>query len=253
MKKTIRVFAFIASSFLLYECSRNESVSPVDQATEKSDDRNARYQPYVDPEFCPWCMDIFITPGTGGFPPIGAPSNPPNNPAPGNPTASWTIDNYRNDPRYQAFVNQLNPQEVLLFAASPWRIPAAQGNRWAAVQKAEELYFEGNFDNTNANAFKHAYWSKLNALSFGAAFAKQMGDAHEYYSPPASKEMDLHNNKLGYEMTGTLHGWPPPGRPENLYFVPNILRAIAAGQGKRLADNDPVAGLRIKTDGTGRR
>lgn len=255
--RLILIFSIVLTVFFLScDDQKNQPPSPGARSnTDKNVHSSERTQGYccVDEEFCPWCNTSPLMPGIPPLPPVGYPGTPPSNPAPGDPSSNWTYADYMNDPRFAPFLEGLNAQEVAFFAAAPWRIPAAQGNQKAAVMKADELYFNGNTDHTNANAFKHAYWSKLNALSFGVDAARALGEAHEANSDAMSKTMDLFNNNIGLTTPGNLHGWPPPGRPVNLYFLPTILKSIEGGWALRIDTGNPLTGKIVKTDGTGRK
>ena len=55
--------------------------------------------------------------------------------------------------------------------------------------------------NSKADAFRHALWSALLARDIGAYYAKLFTDAHESETLPRhalEKQMDLHNNAIGY-------------------------------------------------------
>jgi hypothetical protein len=52
--------------------------------------------------------------------------------------------------------------------------------------------------NNCADAFRHAYWNALNAISVPGKLAKGLADAHECASTnETEKTMDLHNNSVG--------------------------------------------------------
>ncbi len=96
--------------------------------------------------------------------------------------------------------------ETQYYIMHPQYLPGAWRNRSAAEDKTKEYY--GNFldDQINQNAFKHMYWSGLNAIRWGSDVARTMGQVHEprlgdvAYDPirnPIDSEMDLWNNELG--------------------------------------------------------
>lgn len=95
---------------------------------------------------------------------------------------------------------------------------------WSGLTKKEKMFVINNpvpakafYDNANkaqqavsslpgqhngqADAIRHAYWSALNARDYGD-LAKQYGDAHEDNpsQPLNEKQMDLHNNEVGYQI-----------------------------------------------------
>lgn len=55
---------------------------------------------------------------------------------------------------------------------------------------------------TRQDAFRHAYWSALNAYEQGESLARQFGNAHEEEDNQEEfdRTMDLYNNNYGYEV-----------------------------------------------------
>ena len=57
---------------------------------------------------------------------------------------------------------------------------------------------------TKRDAFRHAYWSALNAFTYNRYLAKQFGDAHEEEEDPnqteEGRQMDIYNNSKGYDI-----------------------------------------------------
>lgn len=157
-----------------------------------------------------------------------------------------SFNDYMNDPTYADFYNKLNEAEKAWFKLHPERIPAAHLNKKEAEFRAENKYYEGNGDNTNANAYKHALYSGLNTKSWGASAARELGIAHE--ATPSSENMrfmDLYNNDMGIAKALGSNG-------DNDQLSNDILNAIANGEGRRL-EGGVTNGSVIPTDGTGRR
>jgi hypothetical protein len=67
---------------------------------------------------------------------------------------------------------------------------------------AREEYPGTHPHNSEADAFRHAYWSFKVAREIGADAAKEFGDAHERSDPNPTPErlMDLYNNKVGRDL-----------------------------------------------------
>lgn len=71
-------------------------------------------------------------------------------------------------------------------------------NAKMALDKARELY-PTSTKNGRGDAFRHAYFSALNAKELGLDLAKRLGDAHENhpFHTAFERDMDLHNNQIG--------------------------------------------------------
>ena len=86
-----------------------------------------------------------------------------------------------------------------------WRYWGATEIRDAAHDAAEEfahkhgINVRSNGGSTAADAFQHAYASYRMTVRYSAAYAKELGDAHEVSSPNSSGERakDLWNNAVG--------------------------------------------------------
>jgi hypothetical protein len=272
LKKTFTFYFFFMNFFkklgtvligtfalLLGACEDKSDLNPQSQvekasATNKNSNGENMRDNIVFDNWCPWCDGFPAYVGqTPPFPPVGQASPPATAPA-GQPTSAWKIEDYEKVEKFKVFITGLNSVERAYFALRPHLIPGAQGNKWNAESKANQLYFEGNRDNVNANAFKHAYWCKLNQLSFGVNVAREIAENHEaVFTDLVARTMDRHNNEIGLTTPGTLHGFPPPRMPENLYFTASILKYIAQGYGRRIDNGDSKTGNLVKTDGTGRR
>lgn len=188
----------------------------------------------VDPFDCSTSPNHPLCGGSGGGGDFGG-GNPP-------------FNDYMNDPTYASFIEQLNAAERAWFLKHPERIPAAVANKWTAEVSRDNKYRSDiSPDNNNANAFKHALWSALNAWAWGANAARELGDLHELSnSTPNQRTMDLHNNNLGIDMARGINNG------DGQQLTENILHAIANGQGLRLTGSDANGDL-IPTNGTERR
>lgn len=87
-----------------------------------------------------------------------------------------------------------------------WAHPLAaadfNSNASTALEEAKKRFALPSLHNGSGDAFRHCFWSAMNARDQGKELAKQFGDAHEDFvgNPPNEKTMDLHNNNVGYEI-----------------------------------------------------
>ena len=81
-------------------------------------------------------------------------------------------------------------------------------NASTALEEAKKRFNSASLHNGSGDAFRHCFWSAMNARDQGKDLAKQFGDAHEDYfgNPAAEKQMDLHNNGVGYDIGAFLIG-----------------------------------------------
>ncbi len=72
---------------------------------------------------------------------------------------------------------------------------------WTSKNFSEETLHNGSGD-----AFRHCFWSALNASAHGKVLAKMYGDAHESFdwNPKDEMEMDKFNNSVGFEIGAPL-------------------------------------------------
>ncbi len=127
---------------------------------------------------------------------------------------TYTTSGYNvNDPALAALISEfenipfdergLTESESVILANNPEKIPGLTSNRNKATDFPE---IEGcpptGFHNGAGDALRHAYFSALNVKDFGVGFAVPLGFAHEDYpeNPPLEKEMDLHNNQVGFDI-----------------------------------------------------
>lgn len=98
--------------------------------------------------------------------------------------------------------NQMSQQELAICDNMP-RLKQLMYlyNAKSALDLAQNLY-PSSIHNGNGDAFRHAYFSALNAKVLGINLAKQLGDAHETFpnSNPLENEMDLRNNQIGRDL-----------------------------------------------------
>jgi len=96
----------------------------------------------------------------------------------------------------------LNNTEMVLAVGKP--VASALGS--LAAQGADKKTFEifgEHINNTESNAFRHAYWNAYMVMLMGVADAKIFGDAHEYWARgnygtlAVDRDMDLNNNAVG--------------------------------------------------------
>lgn len=74
-------------------------------------------------------------------------------------------------------------------------------NSQRAISLSQILY-PGSQVRSRQDAFRHAYWSALNAYEQGESLARQFGNAHEEEDNQEEfdRTMDLYNNNYGYEV-----------------------------------------------------
>ena len=143
--------------------------------------------------------------------------------------------------------NRLNKKEIALAALNPYEATHVYFCTDIAETAAIDIFLAGNADDTNANAFKHAYWNALMSRNIGVNAAEKWATAHEYDNPNAlSTEMDLINNihgRTAYEVLAKNNSWPSDYTTE-VY----ILFRLDSGYLIRI-----VNGKLAVTDNTGKR
>ena len=103
-------------------------------------------------------------------------------------------------PHNDSYRDNMSREELAIFdRMTPWDKTAYLTNAKAAVDRAELLYGKKASISGKGDAFRHAYFSGLNASYFGLEMAKRLGDAHELKpgQHPRDIEMDLYNNAAG--------------------------------------------------------
>jgi RHS repeat-associated protein len=93
-----------------------------------------------------------------------------------------------------------------------------------ALKEVQKEYPD-SLHNGKGDACRHVKWSALMTREKCAKRAKEWGDAHEDFpdNPPAEKEMDLHNNKVGRDMASD---------PKNKNKTPHEIAKEAVESGK---------------------
>ena len=83
-----------------------------------------------------------------------------------------------------------------------------KSNASTALEEAQKRFSKATLHNGSGDAFRHCFWSAMNARDQGKELAKSFGDAHETFdgNPEPEKSMDLHNNGVGYEIGGGVPG-----------------------------------------------
>jgi hypothetical protein len=95
----------------------------------------------------------------------------------------------------------------------PWWHPLAaisfNSNANKALEEAQKRFGPSTLHNGSGDAFRHRFWSAMNARDQGTNTARAFGEAHENWidNPAAEKKMDLHNNEVGFGIGGTLSGF----------------------------------------------
>ena len=108
-----------------------------------------------------------------------------------------------NDDKYQNAWNDLTPAEKDFLKKHPVAAVDFYENAKQASQRSIELFPNMLGRNDERDAFRHAFWSALDAYEHGADLAREYGNAHEDSDPYQSvdeRNMDLHNNEVGYEI-----------------------------------------------------
>lgn len=98
---------------------------------------------------------------------------------------------------YTFFSYKLTKSEIKLFISHPSEIFKIYKCKKSATNKTIEI-FGADSDDTEGNAFKHAYWTMLLSYEVGIDLAYKLVVAHEDYesNPKMSKEMDLYNDEV---------------------------------------------------------
>jgi hypothetical protein len=104
--------------------------------------------------------------------------------------------------------DRLNPSEKEFLHWHPLAAIDFNSNAEVALTEAQKRFGAATLHNGSGDAFRHCFWSAMNARDQGKDIAKQFGDAHEDWggNPPAEKTMDLHNNGVGYGIGALAFG-----------------------------------------------
>jgi len=103
------------------------------------------------------------------------------------------------DPFYE--LCKLNEQELELVLKYPFDALKIRDNA-EFVRDVVVKQYGMNGHNDVSDAFRHCFFAALNSITCGSIIANRFGDAHEAdpSQPAMEKSMDLHNNKIGYDL-----------------------------------------------------
>lgn len=81
-------------------------------------------------------------------------------------------------------------------------------NANTALAEARKRFGPSTLHNGSGDAFRHCYWSAMNARDHGVTLARGFGDAHEDWNgnPEAERKMDQHNNGVGFGLGSSFFG-----------------------------------------------
>ncbi|MBI5441233.1 MAG: hypothetical protein HY900_08490 [Deltaproteobacteria bacterium] len=102
----------------------------------------------------------------------------------------------------EAKYQRLNQAEKDFLFWHPLAAIDFNSNATTALQEAKKRFSAASQHNGSGDAFRHCFWSAMNARDQGVDLAKKFGDAHEDWigNPVAEKTMDLYNNSVGFEI-----------------------------------------------------
>ena len=109
------------------------------------------------------------------------------------------LETFQLDP-YDEY-KKLTQDEVILIMRFPLQALEIRKNAGIA-EKETKAIFGKNGRHDKSDAFRHCYFNILNSISCGVVLARRFGNAHEERSDQSAleKRMDLHNNKVGYDI-----------------------------------------------------
>lgn len=98
--------------------------------------------------------------------------------------------------------NRLNTAEKDFVFWHPLAAISFNANASTALEEAQKRFGPSTLHNGSGDAFRHCFWSAMNARDQGAELARRFGEAHEDWTgnPAAEKTMDLHNNSVGFDI-----------------------------------------------------
>jgi hypothetical protein len=104
--------------------------------------------------------------------------------------------------------DRLNTAERDFLFWHPFAAVAFNSNAETALAEARRRFGPSTLHNGSGDAFRHCFWSAMNARDEGAELARRFGEAHEDWAgnPAAEKTMDLHNNGVGFDIGGPAIG-----------------------------------------------
>ena len=98
-------------------------------------------------------------------------------------------------------IPELTLEEIILVTRFPLQALEIRKNAEIAERETEALFGKNGW-NDKSDAFRYCYFNILNSISCGVVLARRFGNAHEERSDQSAleKRMDLHNNKVGYDI-----------------------------------------------------
>lgn len=108
---------------------------------------------------------------------------------------------------YDKYQKLKEPEKVFL-----WLHPIAaaefDANAAVALEDAQKRFGGASLHNGSGDAFRHCFWSAMNARDEGEELAEAFGSAHESDpgNPSKEKAMDLFNNSVGFGIGKNLYG-----------------------------------------------
>lgn len=103
---------------------------------------------------------------------------------------------------------RLNQSEKDFMFWHPVAAVAFDSNAGTAIAEARKRFGKATLHNGSGDAFRHCFWSAMNARDEGADLPLEFGAAHEDVAgnPPAEKAMDLFNNGVGFAIGARYTG-----------------------------------------------
>jgi hypothetical protein len=131
--------------------------------------------------------------------------------------------------------DRLNKAEKDFLWWHPLAAISFNSNANTALEEARKRFGPSTLHNGSGDAFRHCFWSAMNARDEGTSTARAFGEAHEDWvgNPAGEKKMDLHNNEVGFGIGGTLPG------VSDRYLAVMCVEAWANG---KLVQLDPKGG-----------
>ena len=135
----------------------------------------------------------------------------------------------------EAKYQRLNKSEKDFLFWHPFAALAFNSNAETALKEAQRRFGDNTLHNGSGDAFRHCFWSAMNARDEGADLARLFGQAHEDFTgnPAAEKSMDLHNNDIGIAI-----GARYPGSTDRHLAV----LCVQAWAGRKLVQIDAAGG-----------
>ena len=133
--------------------------------------------------------------------------------------------NYMQHQKAGPYAN-LTASEKKLVKRHPGEALSVSYNMEQAFEVTEQMFPGQRAHNDAADAFRHAYFSALNAKAIGHELAYEFGVAHETFSgnPALERAMDLTNNNFGFNTAIQYPSWTKPQLANYIY------NAVANGQ-----------------------